>query len=88
MLPSPQRKRPGLIELDQDLIADFARQGPVGLRRLHETIDSGVVEVDVLEEEGLAHRVVGQVPEVFGGKGHLIDLLEARVTLADDMLLY
>src|SRR5690348_14391480 len=50
-------------------------------------IDSSVVEVDVLEEEGLAHRVVGQVPEVSGGKGHLIDPLEARVALADDMLL-
>ncbi len=78
---------PGLIELDQHLITDFARQGLVGFRGLDQMIDSGVVEVDVLEEEGLTHRVVGQVPEVFGGKGHPIDPLEARIALADDMLL-
>jgi hypothetical protein len=78
---------PGLIELDLDLIADFARQSLIGIRRLDQMIDSGVVEVDVLEDEGLAYIVVGQVPEVFGGKGHPIDALEARVTLADDMLL-
>ena|GEM_PF-5072757 len=50
-------------------------------------IDGGVVEVDALEDEGLADIVVGQVPEVLGGKGHLINTLEARVTLGDDMLL-
>jgi len=48
-------------------------------------IDGSVIEVDVLEEEGLAHSVVSQVPEVFGGKSHLIDAPEARVALADDV---
>jgi hypothetical protein len=39
------------------------------------------VEVNMLKDEGLAHIVVGQVPEVLGGKGHLIDSLEARSRL-------
>src|SRR6266436_7864288 len=60
---------PGFVELDQNLIADFARQGLVGIRRLDQMIDSSVVEVLVLKDEGLAHIVVSQVPEVLGGKG-------------------
>jgi hypothetical protein len=79
---------PGFLELDQDLIADFARQGLVSLGRLDQVIDIGVVEVEVLEDEGLAYIVVGQVPEVLGGPCHFIDGSEARVSLADEMLLH
>src|SRR5690348_9871566 len=73
---------PGLIELDQHLITDFARQSLIGLRGLDQVIDRRVVEIRVLENESLAHIVVGQVPEVFGGKGHFINTLEAWVARA------
>jgi hypothetical protein len=70
------------------LITDFARQSLVGIRRLDQMIDGSVIEIRVLEDERLAHRVIGQVPEVFGGNGHLIHTLEAWVALADHMLLH
>src|SRR5260370_41975932 len=54
---------PGLIELDQDLIAHLARQGLVGIRRLDQMIDGGVVEVAMLENERLPTLVVSKVPE-------------------------
>src|SRR6266581_1436145 len=79
---------PGLIELDQHLITDFARQSFVGLRGLDQMIDGSVIEIRLLEDESLAHIVIGQVPEVFGGKGHLINTLEAWVARADHMLLH
>src|SRR6266487_1702688 len=53
---------PGCIELDQHLITDFARQGLVGIRELDQIIDGSVIEVRVLEDEGLAHIIIGQVP--------------------------
>src|SRR6266581_4845136 len=76
---------PGCIELDQDLITDFARQSFIGIRGLDQMIDRSVVEIRVLENERLAHIVVGQVPQVFGGKGHLINTLEAWVPRAEHM---
>jgi hypothetical protein len=78
---------PGLIELDQDLVADLARQSIIGIRGLDQMIDGTVVEVDTLEEECLAHIVVGQIPEVFGGQSHLINTQESWIPLGDDMLL-
>src|SRR5258708_13802264 len=51
-------------------------------------VDRRVGEVDMVKDEGLADIVVGQVPEGLGGKGHLIDSLEAEVALADNMLLH
>src|SRR6266478_1413792 len=79
---------PGLIELDQNLITDFARQSLIGIRGLDQMIDRSVAEIRVLENERLAHKVVGQVPEVFGGKGHRINTLEAWVARADHMPLH
>src|SRR5260221_13160281 len=50
---------PGLIELDQHLITDFARQSFVGIRGLDQVIDGSVIEIRVREDERLAHRVIG-----------------------------
>jgi hypothetical protein len=79
---------PGLIELDQHLITDFARQSFVGIRGLDQMIDHSVIEIRVLKDESLAHRVICQVPEIFGGQGHRINTLEAWVARADHMLLH
>src|SRR6266853_5247417 len=79
---------PGFIELDQHFITDFARQSFIGIRGLDQIIDRSVVEIRVLENERLAHIVVGQVPEVFGGKGQGVNTLEAWVARAEHMLLH
>src|SRR5262245_42234688 len=49
--------------------------------------DLDIVQVDSLMDVGLAHDIIGGVVEVLGGEGGLIYRGEARVRLADDMLL-
>src|SRR5713226_6809126 len=78
---------PGFMKLDEHLIADFSGKGLVGIRGFDQVIDVCIVEVLVLKNEGLAHRVVGQVPQVLGGKGGLIDPYIAWVPFGDHMLL-
>src|SRR5712692_4515845 len=78
---------PGFMKLDEHLIADFSGKGLVGIRGFDQVIDVCIVEVLVLKNEGLAHRVVGQVPQVLGGKSGLIDPYIAWVPFGDHMLL-
>jgi hypothetical protein len=40
-----------------------------------------------MEDEGLAHEVIGRIPKVLGFKSGGVDALVARVRPFDDMLL-
>src|SRR5260370_12844944 len=82
-----EEAEPGVVQLEKHLITDFSWKGFVGVRRLHEMVGRDVVEVLVLKDEGLAHIVVGQVPQVLRGEGGHIDPCVAWIPFANDMLL-
>ena len=76
------------MQLDQDGVTDFGRQGTVGFMGLDLVKDLYIVEVDSLKDEGLTHQVIGSVKEVFGGKGGLVDLGKPGIILVNDGLFY
>jgi hypothetical protein len=77
---------PRLVQLNQHLIADLARERLVGGVAFDQVINRRVVQVAPLRDEGLAHEVVGGVPEVLGGKGGRIDRAIALILARDDVL--
>ena len=42
----------------------------------------------LLKNEGLARMVVGEIPQVFRGEGHLVDLVPSGMGTRDDVLFY
>src|SRR5579885_1606657 len=82
-----EKALPVLIQRPENLLRDFARQGFVGVVRLHAPMHLMVVEIDALFDEGLSYLIVGSIIQVLGGKSRLIYNLIASVTLADNVLL-
>jgi hypothetical protein len=74
--------------LEQHLIADLAWQRLIGSVAFDPVTDRRVVQVHALVDEGLAHEVVGGVPEVFRGKGRRIDWAVALIGARDHVLLH
>ena len=60
----------------------------VGLRLFEQVKRRCVVEILLLLEEGLPDMVVGQVPEVFGGKGQRIHRPKLWMARLDHLLFY
>src|SRR5262245_41633584 len=75
------------IQLTQDVIADLAWQGAIGLMVLDAAKDLGRGEVAALVDEGLPHEVVGGVVKALGGEGRRVDGGKAQVRSGVDLLL-
>lgn len=77
---------PVFVQLDENGVTDFGWQGSVGFMRLYQMKHFHIVEIDSLEDEGLAHQVIGGIVEILGGKGGLIDLFKPRITSINDRI--
>ena len=60
-----EKGHPGLVKLDEHLIAHFTRKGLIGFMGLDLLKNLDMIEIDALVNEGLTHHVVGGVPEIF-----------------------
>src|SRR5260370_21128993 len=78
---------PGLMQLDEDLIGYFGRKSLIGIGFFQQTKRGDIIQVSVLEDEGLPDVIVCQIPQVFRGKGHFIDRLVLGMILFYNMLL-
>jgi len=78
---------PIMIHLAQHPLRYLARQGAVVRRVFHELVQLWVGEIRVLEDERLAHEVIGGVVKVLGQKRRLVDHLKAGIGVRDDVLL-
>src|SRR5260221_6630307 len=79
---------PGFVQLNEYLIADLAGKRLIGGVAFDLVIDRHVVQVDSLVDEGLAHEVVGGIPEVFGLESRLINLAITWITARNHMLFH
>src|ERR1051326_7396796 len=77
---------PGLVQLQEHLIADLAWEPLIGGVAFDLVVDRLLVQIDAFMDERLAEEVVGGVPEVLGGKGGRIDLAIALILARDDVL--
>ena len=66
---------PGFMELQEDLVTHFARKGLIGFMLLDQMEDSYVVQIQASEDEGLAHEVIGRIPQVLARKSSGVDAL-------------
>ena len=74
-----------MVELNENGITDFARQGTIGLMLFQAMKDGRVGQVGSLVNEGLPDVVIGLVVEVFGGKSCPINDGKARIMMTNEM---
>src|SRR5262249_31955294 len=79
---------PVLIQLPQNVVGDFARQGRIRFRMLDEMIDGSVAQIPLLKDERLPHQIIGGIVEILRFKRRRVNGGKARVGLGDDMLRY
>ena len=79
---------PGCVQLDEHLIGHLGWQRCVGIGVFEYRVEGRRVLVGLLKNEGLARMVVGEIPQVFGGEGHLVDLVPLGMGTRDDVLFY
>ncbi|WP_040445607.1 hypothetical protein [Ktedonobacter racemifer] len=74
-----------MVELNEDGITDFAREGTIGLVVFQAMEDGSVGQVGSLVNEGLSDLVIGLVIEVLGGKGCSINDGKACILMTNEM---
>ena len=84
----PQKRTSRLIQLDEYLIGHLGWQGLIGSGVFEHGIEGRRVLVCLLKNEGLASMVVDEIPQVFRGEGHLVDLIPLGMGTRDDVLFY
>jgi hypothetical protein len=80
-----KKAAPIVVKLNQDSIADFARQGTIGLMLFQAMEDGGVGQIGPLVKEGLPDVVIGLVVQVFRGKGCPVNDGKACILVTDEM---
>ena len=76
------------MQLQEHLIGHFGGERLVGSCCFDHMKAGRVREVALLKQEGLPDRLVGEIPEVFGGKRQRINRPKLRVALLDHLLFY
>jgi hypothetical protein len=71
--------KPGVVHLQEYLIAHLAWEGLIGGVPFDLVIDGHVVQIAALPDERLTYQIVGGIPQVFGGKSRRINLAKAPI---------